>query len=102
MIRRPPSSPLSPYPALSLSFAQAFLTARHFGRQLGHRDRVEVAATRHVVNMTLAPGRRRDRSSRSETDPDRKSTRLNSSHQIISYAVFCLKKKKTHYTVTDQ
>src|SRR5258708_12052108 len=29
--------------------------------------------------------------------PDRKSTRLNSSHQIISYAVFCLKKKKTHY-----
>src|SRR5258708_37501731 len=30
---------------------------------------------------------------------DRKSTRLNSSHQIISYAVFCLKKKKHHYTV---
>src|SRR5947208_10968219 len=29
-------------------------------------------------------------------DQDRKSTRLNSSHQIISYAVFCLKKKKTH------
>src|SRR5207244_9360598 len=29
--------------------------------------------------------------------PDRKSTRLNSSHQIISYAVFCLKKKKTHH-----
>src|SRR5258708_30900177 len=30
---------------------------------------------------------------------DRKSTRLNSSHQIISYAVFCLKKKKNNYTV---
>src|SRR5258708_23996174 len=33
---------------------------------------------------------------------DRKSTRLNSSHQIISYAVFCLKKKKTHYTLPAQ
>src|SRR5258708_25717706 len=32
---------------------------------------------------------------------DRKSTRLNSSHQIISYAVFCLKKKKTHYPQRD-
>src|SRR5207244_10804236 len=33
--------------------------------------------------------------------PDRKSTRLNSSHQIISYAVFCLKKKKKINTTTD-
>src|SRR5258708_8117804 len=33
---------------------------------------------------------------------DRKSTRLNSSHQIISYAVFCLKKKKTHLTASDR
>src|SRR5258708_21878382 len=33
------------------------------------------------------------------TDGDRKSTRLNSSHQIISYAVFCLKKKKKNYKV---
>src|SRR5258708_20432763 len=32
-------------------------------------------------------------------DADRKSTRLNSSHQIISYAVFCLKKKKTHTNI---
>src|SRR5258708_27761716 len=35
------------------------------------------------------------------TDPDRKSTRLNSSHQIISYAVFCLKKKKTKKNLTN-
>src|SRR3989337_3331732 len=35
-------------------------------------------------------------------DEDRKSTRLNSSHGSISYAVFCLKKKKTTYTVSDQ
>src|SRR5438552_8661289 len=33
-----------------------------------------------------------------EPRPDRKSTRLNSSHQIISYAVFCLKKKKSYYS----
>src|SRR5258708_12855099 len=39
------------------------------------------------------PGRRR---------PDRKSTRLNSSHQIISYAVFCLKKKKNKTTYTTK
>src|SRR5256885_8112109 len=32
---------------------------------------------------------------------DRKSTRLNSSHLVISYAVFCLKKKKTHHTLHD-
>src|SRR5258708_39367401 len=36
------------------------------------------------------------------TAPDRKSTRLNSSHQIISYAVFCLKKKKPPYCPTEQ
>src|SRR2546430_12444708 len=35
------------------------------------------------------------------TDPDRKSTRLNSSHSQISYAVFCLKKKKQHLSCTD-
>src|SRR5438034_4720801 len=35
-----------------------------------------------------------------DPDPDRKSTRLNSSHTVISYAVFCLKKKKTQYTST--
>src|SRR5947208_5448656 len=42
-----------------------------------------------------APGRRGRR--RPYRRPDRKSTRLNSSHQIISYAVFCLKKKKTQH-----
>src|SRR5258708_23816165 len=35
------------------------------------------------------------------SDPDRKSTRLNSSHQIISYAVFCLKKKKKHISTPN-
>src|SRR5258708_19776958 len=36
-----------------------------------------------------------------EKGTDRKSTRLNSSHQIISYAVFCLKKKKSEHTAND-
>src|SRR5260364_198602 len=43
---------------------------------------------------TRAPGRNRPNIQRADHRSDRKSTRLNSSHQIISYAVFCLKKKK--------
>src|SRR5947208_3904770 len=66
MIRRPPRSTLFPYTTLFRSLAQC-LDLRG--------DPVEQCAD--------LPGRR-----------DRKSTRLNSSHQIISYAVFCLKKKK--------
>src|SRR3989440_3056156 len=44
--------------------------------------------------MTLCPGRANTRSTRPAASADRKSTRLNSSHDQISYAVFCLKKKK--------
>src|SRR2546430_2228762 len=46
----------------------------------------------------LAPHPRVDDELHEELSRDRKSTRLNSSHSQISYAVFCLKKKKTHYT----
>src|SRR5256885_9749594 len=50
------------------------------------------------------PSRHRGRSARARSSPpcaipDRKSTRLNSSHLVISYAVFCLKKKKQHVRV---
>src|SRR2546426_7270092 len=69
MIRRPPRSTLFPYTTL-------------FRSRLGHaRDRLAVRA------RALACQRGRP-------DEDRKSTRLNSSHLVISYAVFCLKKKK--------
>src|SRR5947208_12544876 len=68
MIRPPPRSTLFPYTTLFRP-PQA--------RALAHRDR-------HVIGDGRNVARRRDR----------KSTRLNSSHQIISYAVFCLKKKK--------
>src|SRR2546426_2394976 len=90
MIRRPPRSTLFPYTTLFRSDTHA----RHDRRR-----------------ATLAPARRADISglaaSRGESVAghrgDRKSTRLNSSHLVISYAVFCLKKKKTVMThwVTD-
>src|SRR5437867_8693590 len=80
MIRRPPRSTLFPYTTLFRSGIR--LPHR---RPRRHRDRVHSERRRAVRG-----GRRRPpRLSR-----DRKSTRLNSSHRTISYAVFCLKKKK--------
>src|SRR2546422_1979327 len=83
MIRRPPRSTLFPYTTLFRSprhdphvRREPVQVRRH--RQRGARD------TRQRVRLGL---RRDDRA-------DRKSTRLNSSHGYISYAVFCLKKKK--------
>src|SRR5207245_3106733 len=60
-------------------------------RQLGRLASRE----RHLVRAAGAGDAVRER------DEDRKSTRLNSSHGSISYAVFCLKKKKTHTRTTD-
>src|SRR2546428_7847151 len=74
MIRRPPRSTLFPYTTLFRSVEDA---AR--GRAGAHRD--HPLGLRHLV---VDPADHRDR----------KSTRLNSSHDQISYAVFCLKKKK--------
>src|SRR3712207_8667448 len=97
MIRRPPRSTLFPYTTLFRSGVQA--RSRH-GAPQGHdpeptgRDR---AHPDHHDSPAAAVGR----------GQDRKSTRLNSSHANISYAVFCLKKKKikTHlnyHTDTSQ
>src|SRR2546430_11463406 len=83
MIRRPPRSTLFPYTTLfrSVRFTQPFIP---IGRG-GQRQR-RVASAQVVFQGT-----------------DRKSTRLNSSHSQISYAVFCLKKKKKntpdHFTL---
>src|SRR3712207_7073918 len=88
MIRRPPRSTLFPYTTLFRSRVAAA------GRGGGAR---RLLARRRPAGA--APGRRRDRRGRGGPDdrvrarPDRKSTRLNSSHANISYAVFCLKKK---------
>src|SRR5205814_3104695 len=80
MTRRPPSSTLFPYTTLFRSPQSA---APH-GRPI-----------RAFGGARLEGGRKgRDGTLPVDDDPDRKSTRLNSSHLGISYAVFCLKKKK--------
>src|SRR2546430_7451048 len=76
MIRRPPRSTLFPYTTLFRSLPQVF--SNDLGQDLGNR----------TSGLTTAGG------VATADLRDRKSTRLNSSHSQISYAVFCLKKKK--------
>src|SRR2546429_973465 len=100
MIRRPPRSTLFPYTTLFRS-GRARLGRGRRGRR-GRLGRSGLGRGRLALGDR--PGRRRSglsrsslsRSSRSRSSLDRKSTRLNSSHGYISYAVFCLKKKKQH------
>src|SRR5258707_5678600 len=85
MIRRPPRSTLFPYTtALPISVGSALSLDAQIDRITGKNfaTRSEVLAT-HGMVCTSVPAA-----------TDRKSTRLNSSHANISYAVFCLKKKK--------
>src|SRR2546430_7109845 len=77
MIRRPPRSTLFPYTTLFRSHVTRLAVVRHFEGFEGHLFRID---------FIVAAG---------FCETDRKSTRLNSSHSQISYAVFCLKKKKT-------
>src|SRR5438132_5989290 len=81
MLRRPPRSTLFPYTTLFRSAAV----------QLGPRPRAAVRTGRR-------PHRGQQLLNRQNYPQDRKSTRLNSSHTVISYAVFCLKKKKKKHT----
>src|SRR2546430_6784517 len=100
MIRRPPRSTLFPYTTL-------FRSPR--GRAARAGQRLHVAHVQHALPHHADDGRDRRRHA---DGADRKSTRLNSSHSQISYAVFCLKKKKktifqslvyysTHYTMNN-
>src|SRR5258708_11655247 len=97
MIRRPPRSTLFPYTTLFRSHRVGAGDRQEDCRRTprpGH-DR-EPAATRRAGDLALPAGRDQDVMAQpKEILIDRKSTRLNSSHQIISYAVFCLKKKST-------
>src|SRR3712207_7090580 len=88
MIRRPPRSTLFPYTTLFRSLASADATAstRRGFTWRGERLTDTVSSSGHVAAS-------RDASA----STDRKSTRLNSSHANISYAVFCLKKKKIYH-----
>src|SRR5688572_31950505 len=83
MIRRPPRSTLFPYTTLFRSMLEGNLRNVLAGLPPGARTDLEISAAVNVEGFT---GNVRGR--------DRKSTRLNSSHSQISYAVFCLKKKK--------
>src|SRR5690242_20889890 len=87
MIRRPPRSTLFPYTTL---FRSIFGHAKQAVVDIAHGEQGGV-----VVDE---PG---DEHARLGVAPDRKSTRLNSSHMSISYAVFCLKKKKKKKNNTD-
>src|SRR5256885_8275227 len=79
MIRRPPRSTLFPYTTLFRS-EQPDVRRIHRSYARNQRRRTSRSAAYY----------------RCGSRPDRKSTRLNSSHLVISYAVFCLKKKKIH------
>src|SRR2546430_12486404 len=98
MIRRPPRSTLFPYTTLFRSAYQQ--QGRQHGRvQGGHRDlRVVPEEEQRGEDEEDVPLQRyghRERRQDVQMEEDRKSTRLNSSHSQISYAVFCLKKKTT-------
>src|SRR5256885_10468612 len=80
MIRRPPRSTLFPYTTL---FRSVLLAARRLGQRMAE---VGEKARRNLGRRLLV------------LEGDRKSTRLNSSHLVISYAVFCLKKKNNTKT----
>src|SRR2546430_9270198 len=81
MIRRPPRSTLFPYTTLFRSHRRDDLLPRDLSREERAAERKGASPLAHAE-----PGQCRRE--------DRKSTRLNSSHSQISYAVFCLKKKK--------
>src|SRR2546430_4333550 len=99
MIRRPPRSTLFPYTTLFRSprrgvrarCADEAAHPAHARERLAPRE----APARDAGGL-LVPELRRQEDR--DVDQDRKSTRLNSSHSQISYAVFCLKKKKKYET----
>src|SRR3989454_6860005 len=97
MIRRPPRSTLFPYTTLFRSLTATLSDLAdatslgvvatgdvHYHQRARHRLHDVLVAIRHRTTLDGSHHVRR---------PDRKSTRLNSSHLVISYAVFCLKKK---------
>src|SRR3712207_7535951 len=101
MIRRPPRSTLFPYTTLFRSGAVGLTTydaldGHHPSRQPHHRHPAEPGPPPvHQQQPVAVEQGGLHRPPPDDAQADRKSTRLNSSHANISYAVFCLKKKKT-------
>src|SRR2546427_9408732 len=92
MIRRPPRSTLFPYTTL---FRSPYATLAFVGLRWKFKGPVKIGDTIRLRAKVIG-----------KKETDRKSTRLNSSHSQISYAVFCLKKKKkiktdTHHTILE-
>src|SRR2546430_10080590 len=94
MIRRPPRSTLFPYTTL-------FRSKRIERERSEAYNRLVAEVTRKLLPVLDNLNRALDaeRSVETSESPDRKSTRLNSSHSQISYAVFCLKKKKNSHSI---
>src|SRR3712207_7774070 len=99
MIRRPPRSTLFPYTTLFRSVLDQGDARR---RDRGPGPRHPPGVLRLEQRLLAGPPRPRGRRPPQPADDllDRKSTRLNSSHANISYAVFCLKKKNTSHLTT--
>src|SRR5256885_6110931 len=95
MIRRPPRSTLFPYTTLFRSHIE--------GETLAARLAKGALPSGQALRTALEIADALDRAHRQGviTGTDRKSTRLNSSHLVISYAVFCLKKKKNKHNNKD-
>src|SRR3712207_8538217 len=98
MIRRPPRSTLFPYTTLFRSVAGPAIVTRQArslsGRAIVFADNVVGAGTQGILWGRESTSSGNLRITGNILLKDRKSTRLNSSHANISYAVFCLKKKK--------
>src|SRR3712207_7754319 len=96
MIRRPPRSTLFPYTTLFRS--RIFVASRFLLEKSGCPFLPRKKSKPFCDDVHILPGRIHVYLGKGRGHPkkDRKSTRLNSSHANISYAVFCLKKKKSH------
>src|SRR5256885_11211629 len=93
MIRRPPRSTLFPYTTLFRSVADGFDLAGPAAEIILAVVSWAAKLERLAINERIAAARERIEAEGGKWGrPDRKSTRLNSSHLVISYAVFCLKK----------
>src|SRR3989449_7015443 len=97
MIRRPPRSTLFPYTTLFRSLVRHHHVEHAAVEEVDQHDGAAVVLVGHAdLSGDIAPTRQA-----AVHEQDRKSTRLNSSHGYISYAVFCLKKKKQQDRICD-